>query len=123
MTESRTCERCGHEFTVTSKSPHQRSCSLRCAALARPRLPEADRFWSKVDKDGPVPAHRPDLGPCWLWTAARTHGYGRFGVTHCKMVPAHKWAYESVHGPLRPGVELDHAFKAAAQAASAKRSS
>jgi hypothetical protein len=31
-------------------------------------LPE--RFWKKVDKNGPVPAHRPELGPCWLWTGA-----------------------------------------------------
>jgi len=49
------------------------------------RLPESatleDRFWAKVDKNGPVPAHRPELGPCWIWTAARfKRGYGKFGV-------------------------------------------
>ena len=26
------------------------------------------RFYENVNKDGPVPAHRPDLGPCWVWT-------------------------------------------------------
>ena len=26
----------------------------------------AERFWAKVNKDGPVPEHRPDLGPCWI---------------------------------------------------------
>jgi hypothetical protein len=26
-----------------------------------------ERFWEKVDKNGPVPAHRPELGPCWVW--------------------------------------------------------
>lgn len=37
------------------------------------------RFWAKVDKNGPVPAHAPDLGPCWLWTASTSkEGYGRF---------------------------------------------
>jgi len=37
------------------------------------------RFWSKVDKNGPVPAHCPELGPCWMWTAAKSEkGYGRF---------------------------------------------
>lgn len=37
----------------------------------------AERFWAKVDKDGPVPAHAPELGPCWVWTAAvNEHGYG-----------------------------------------------
>lgn len=36
-----------------------------------------DRFWAKVDKDGPV--IRPELGPCWIWIAARNkHGYGLF---------------------------------------------
>lgn len=40
-----------------------------------------ERFWSKVDRNGPVPEHRPDLGPCWLWTAyVDAHGYGVFSV-------------------------------------------
>ena len=44
-------------------------------------MPLEDRFWAKVDKNGPVPAHRPELGPCWIWTAARfKRGYGKFGV-------------------------------------------
>lgn len=29
------------------------------------------RFWVKVDKNGTAPAHRPELGPCWLWTGNR----------------------------------------------------
>ena len=28
-----------------------------------------ERFWRKVDKNGPIPEHRPELGPCWVWTA------------------------------------------------------
>lgn len=32
-----------------------------------------ERFWAKVDKNGPMPEGRPDLGPCWLWTAAKIH--------------------------------------------------
>jgi hypothetical protein len=39
-----------------------------------------DRFWSYVDKNGPVSEHRPDLGPCWIWTGSKTLGYG---VSHC----------------------------------------
>jgi hypothetical protein len=35
----------------------------------------ADRFWSKVDKNGPIV--RAELGPCRIWTAATNeHGYG-----------------------------------------------
>ena len=38
-----------------------------------------ERFWSKVNKDGPVPEHRPDLGQCWVWTDYITPGgYGMF---------------------------------------------
>lgn len=35
------------------------------------------RFWKKVNKDGPIPPHRPELGPCWIWTASLdSRGYG-----------------------------------------------
>lgn len=41
----------------------------------------AEAFWSKVNKNGPVPSHCPELGPCWLWTAAFfKSGYGALGV-------------------------------------------
>lgn len=40
----------------------------------------AARFWSKVDKGGPVPGHAPELGPCWTWTAyCDRMGYGQVG--------------------------------------------
>lgn len=49
----------------------------RYGSTADRRLTFEDRFWSKVNQDGPVPPHRPELGPCWLWTAAvNEHGYG-----------------------------------------------
>jgi transposase len=39
------------------------------------------RFWSLVDKSGPTQPHCPELGQCWLWTAAKSSaGYGSFGV-------------------------------------------
>lgn len=39
----------------------------------------ADRFWAKVDQNGPIPEHAPKLGRCWLWTGAlSTGGYGNF---------------------------------------------
>lgn len=38
-------------------------------------------FWSRVNKDGPIPAHRPELGPCWVWTGGKfDNGYGRFNA-------------------------------------------
>jgi hypothetical protein len=43
------------------------------------RRTAAERFWPKVDRNGPVPAHRPELGPCWLWLGSRMpDGRGQF---------------------------------------------
>lgn len=68
----------------------------------------AERFWSKVNKSGPAPALRPDLGPCWLWTGAiGTDGYGQFSLDgHLR--GAHRVAYEMRHGPIPLGLEPDH---------------
>jgi hypothetical protein len=80
---------------------------------AAPRLhspatstPEA-AFWSRVDKDGPIPEHRPELGPCWMWTGALSHGYGRMTIAR-KSVAAHRFAYELLVGPIPDGTEPDH---------------
>lgn len=69
----------------------------------------AERFWAKVDQDGPVPPDRPDLGPCWLWTAAQdTHGYGVIGILGTAVDKAHRVAYRLLVGPIPDGLELDH---------------
>lgn len=40
----------------------------------------ADRFWAKVDKNGPVPKHMPHLGKCWVWLGSKDgNGYGQIG--------------------------------------------
>jgi hypothetical protein len=37
----------------------------------------AARFWAKVDKNGPIHPTQPELGQCWVWTAAaKEGGYG-----------------------------------------------
>lgn len=67
-----------------------------------------DRFWAKVDKNGPVAANDPALGNCWLWTAYRNkEGYGGF---HAAGLPhqAHRWAYERWVGLVPDGLVLDH---------------
>lgn len=74
--------------------------------VLRGAMPAA-RFWAKVNKTGPVPDYAPDLGPCWLWLAAKNKGYGCFGVTG-KMVLAHRYAYELAIGPIPSGLTIDH---------------
>lgn len=62
------------------------------------RDPE-ERFWEKVDKSG----------DCWVWTAGKTvKGYGTFRTWPRRLVLAHRFAYESVHGEIPDGLELDH---------------
>lgn len=73
---------------------------------------QKDRFWAKVDQGGLIPAHRPDLGPCWLWMGALTsksppRQYGIFAANSRKY-GAHRWAWEQEHGAVPRGLELDH---------------
>lgn len=65
------------------------------------------RFWVKVDKLGPAPDGRPDLGLCWIWTAAKSKGYGRFMLPGRRLVQAHRLSY-SLERPIPDGLELDH---------------
>lgn len=59
-----------------------------------------ERFWAKVDKDGP--------NGCWLYLGAlQGKGYGLISVV-AKDVKAHRFAYESVVGPIPDGLSLDH---------------
>lgn len=68
----------------------------------------AERFWAKVDQQGPVSSTRPDLGPCWLWVAGvNSKGYGIFW-DGLRYVTAHRFSYELHHGPLPEGLEPDH---------------
>lgn len=74
------------------------------------RGPAEWRFWNHVDKHGPIPEKRPDLGPCWLWTGALySVGYGQWRAYHGGLSgPAHRYAYELEHGPIPEGLECDH---------------
>jgi HNH endonuclease/AP2 domain len=55
------------------------------------------RFWSKVNKDGPT---MPLMDtPCWVWTEAdHGNGYGRFYYGGKKFAYAHRVAYELANG-------------------------
>ena len=73
-----------------------------------PKLSRKDRFYGHVDKNGDLPAHRPDLGKCWNWTASTMKGYGQFilpGISNS----AHRAAWYFEYGYLPNGLELDHA--------------
>jgi hypothetical protein len=58
------------------------------------------RFWRKVDRNGP--------DGCWLWTRGTDDdGYGIFG-TKLWQAKAHRWSYELLVGPIPQGLVIDH---------------
>ena len=84
------------------KAKRARFCSPRCNGVEQSRLAVSrlsERFWSKVNREGPIPEHRPELGPCWVWTYSRDQkGYGHFGALKRKVTRAHRVAWFLEHG-------------------------
>jgi len=67
------------------------------------RKPLEERFWGHV--------HKTDT--CWLWTGHIVLGYGRLLIgsrtdKSRRAIPAHRFAYELLIGPIPEGAELDH---------------
>src|SRR5271157_1598899 len=65
----------------------------------------AQRFWAKVNKNGPTPSHCPELGPCWEWKGV-TNGKQDRGMMHIRainpnnMLASHvAWFVETGHWP------------------------
>lgn len=70
-----------------------------------------DRFWARVEKNGPVPPHRPELGPCWIWTGTLSKGYGviargKRGEGH---VITSRLSWEMVNGAIPDDLLVCHA--------------
>lgn len=58
-------------------------------------------FWLKVEGDG--------FEECWLWQAVTDEkGYGLFVAEVGVVTRAHRFAYESMVGPVPKGLHLDH---------------
>ena len=75
------CRQCGG----TERKPRKGrmgpcvTCHHKPATKPWPTMEE--RFFSHVDTNGPVPSHRPELGPCHPWTGAlNPDGYGEFST-------------------------------------------
>jgi hypothetical protein len=68
--------------------------------MRRKIKPATTRFWAKVDKS--------TFLECWIWTAAKTFGYGTFSLKPGHTVRAHRFSYEQTYGPIPEGLQLDH---------------
>jgi len=99
----RICPVCGGPVD-DPKHPDKIHCTRACWKQRLGTVEE--RFWAKVDKNGPV--LKPELGPCWLWTGAKNpQGYGNFW-NGSAYIRAPRYAYILAHGPLAPGIEACH---------------
>ncbi len=71
----------------------------------------ASRFYAKVNCNGPIPSHCPELGACHLWTANSTHGYGLISIYGYKgsvAKRAHRVAWMLAKGPIPPNTFVLH---------------
>ncbi len=72
-----------------------------------PKRTFEERFWEKVNKDGPI--INPALGNCWVWTAAKTRGYGAIaGIKSDGVLQAHRVSYAFTHGKIPLGLIICH---------------
>lgn len=65
-----------------------------------------DRLMAKVEIGVP-PAHRPELGPCWLWTGATNGRYGQVRIGG-RLHRAHRAMLMVTVGPIRRDRDVDH---------------
>lgn len=102
------CDRIGH---MGSRGTHW--CNVHYAQILRGETPTpivarttSERFWAKVNKDGPTQAHMDT--PCWVWTASRIgKGYGQFRAAIGGGF-AHRYSWECANGPLPEGMIVLH---------------
>ena len=68
------------------------------------------RFWEKVNKQGSIQAHCPELGNCWEWTGAKDEiGYGMmFTIKGVKSRRAHRISWAINVGPIPENLLVLH---------------
>lgn len=91
------------------KRANRKYCSYRCSGVAFSALratQAVERFWAKVNQNGPV--IRPELGPCWVWTAYVNSWNQPMLSVRGKGQLASRFAYTLVHGEIPPRLFVLH---------------
>jgi len=75
-----------------------------------PHIDYENEYWSRVDKNGPIPDGF--TTSCWIWNGSQNRdGYGQF---YGKLdgnrlnMTAHRWAYLFTHGTIPDNKHIDH---------------
>lgn len=70
-------------------------------------IEEMARFWSRVNRQGSIQPHTPELGNCWEWDRPNTDGYGKFS-SNGKMMSAHRLAFADANNGIITGLWVLH---------------
>lgn len=110
---NRACDQCRQPFEGWRKAKNILFfCSQPCVTAHRRAVASTQaRFWAKVDRHGPVQPHRPELGPCWVWTGpaiSASSPYGCFWRPDSTSHAAHRYSWELHHGPVPDGLNVLH---------------
>lgn len=75
----------------------------------RQPLPPEKRIWKFVEKKGPLPTNKPELGYCWVWKGAKHgKGYGHFNWSSRQKTMAHRAMWRILVGEIPESLQLDH---------------
>jgi hypothetical protein len=90
--------------------PHYRLLLLKGDRLVRRATTSTEeRFWSKVNKSGPMPLHGDVPGCCWQWIGGTVcRGYGQFQAGNMRRTAAHRYAWENLRSPIPGRLTIDH---------------
>lgn len=108
-----TCSHCGTPVDVKPHRARPDGIHYHGACYSAMRRVRSEqtlfaRTWDKVDRNGPLPVHRPELGPCWIWIGARDqNGYGHTSLNGV-VLQSHRVTWENANGPIPVGLEIDH---------------
>lgn len=112
MQSTRTCSVDGCDRSVKTRGycrMHYQRARIAGDLKPLPKLSPTERFMAKVDREGRTPEGRPELGPCWEWTASKNRlGYAMFNVAGRGPIAAHRWYYEQLYGEVPRKFDLDH---------------
>lgn len=104
-----TCQTCGKAFHLKQSrkdSGRGTFCSRECRWTTA--ATDEERFWTNVDKKGPLPINHPELGPCWIWTAGYSgDGFGNFYIHKSGGIRTHRWSWINANGPTN-GFDVRH---------------
>lgn len=120
MADGLTDEQIGERLGIKPRTARQYRSKVRSALgtarkVCRTEGPIAGRFAAKVDTNGPVPTHRPELGACHVWIAGlNTGGYGIIHDVAGEIGPvntkyrAHRAAWIMANGAIPDGLIVRH---------------